>query len=785
MPKILVATVRYYNGVDEETLLENVSPVEQLRGLATRKAKVNAFKSVRNQLVDEEVARGWLIHRQNTTSTRLERPKTHDKLLEDRVWCLLYRMGFTKMSAEGGAFIPLNKNDVKGPDNQIDVVAIDDEVAFAFECKSSSTPKRFSDFSALLAKHAGLRDRFTKIVRAQFADGQVELSKRPTVFAMWTSGFLLTDNDRARAKEARVALLEEQDLAYYEQLTDQVGTAARFQFLADLLQGRNVPGLELRVPAIRSKMGASLAYTFSVSPEYLLKIGFVSHRSRGKASDIDAYQRLLKKSRLKSIRDYITEGGIFPTNIVVNIADSRWLQFERGKQEAETKSSVFGWLHIRPAYRIAWIIDGQHRLFGYANHPRARKSLVSVIAFVGLQPSEQARLFVDINARQKKVKQSLLQELYAELHWDADEPQVRVQAILSKAVQTLDSNLASPFFGRVLKADDVRSATRCISLTSLFGALDKAGLFIARIRKGGIPEFGPLWRSRNEATVRRTVVVVSGYFDLIRSEASELWELGSGDGGGLAMNDGVTVCLNLLRSIFAYLQDTKKIRLEDLDDEELVEAVSPFGKVVGKYFQGLSLDQVDQFRALRGIQGQTAGTRRLEQHVHQLHRDFNPPGLQEFLEREKAQTTARAYEHIQAIESLMQSAIISELKSEFGSTGEEWWFAGVPKAVRKKVDDRRNEEGGKTGNREQNFDLIDYRPIILENWEVFETAFARGKGNKESRTKWIVEVNDLRKPVMHASRGQSLPITEEQVAFLADVRTWLTSQTGEEMSDSD
>jgi DNA sulfur modification protein DndB len=111
----------------------------------------------------------------------------------------------------------------------------------------------------------------------------------------------------------RVPLLDEKDLEYYEQLVDQVGYAARFQFLADLLQGRSVPGLELTVPAIRSKMAGSVAYTFCVSPEYLLKIAFVSHRAKGKPSDIDAYQRLLKKSRLNSIREYIAEGGIFPT----------------------------------------------------------------------------------------------------------------------------------------------------------------------------------------------------------------------------------------------------------------------------------------------------------------------------------------------------------------------------------------------------------------------------------------------------------------------------------------
>src|SRR5262249_43604457 len=152
-------------------------------------------------------------------------------------------------------------------------------------------------------------------------------------------------------------LLDQKDLEYYENLVGQIGIAARFQFLADILEGRAIPGLEIVVPAIRSKMARITAYTFSVSPEYLLKIAFVSHRARGRASDIDAYQRLLKKGRLKSIRQYISEGGIFPTNIVVNIAESRWLVFDRGKQETDSKSAIFGWLRIRPAYRVAWIID--------------------------------------------------------------------------------------------------------------------------------------------------------------------------------------------------------------------------------------------------------------------------------------------------------------------------------------------------------------------------------------------------------------------------------------------
>jgi len=248
------------------------------------------------------------------------------------------------------------------------------------------------------------------------------------------------------------------------------------------------------------------------------------------------------------------------------------------------------------------------------------------------------------------------------------------------------------------------------------------------------------------------------------------------------MNDGVTVCINALRSICNHLQTVKRLELSDLHDDELVEVIAPWAKIVGRYFAALSPDQMTQFRALRGVQGQTAGTRRLEQHIQETDSAFEPPGLKEFLEREKAQTSTRAYEEIKSIEHILQTTVVSELKSEFGPDEENWWFAGVPKAVRKKVDDRRNEEAGKSGAREQNFDLIDYRPIILENWELFEPSLARGKGSKENRTKWIVEGNELRKPVMHASRGQSLPITEEQLALLEEIHEWLRAQVQEQMS---
>jgi DNA sulfur modification protein DndB len=213
---------------------------------------------------------------------------------------------------------------------------------------------------------------------------------------------------------------------------------------------------------------------------------------RAKRSDVSTYQRMLNKGRLNKIRAYITDDGIFPTNIVINIDKNR-LQFEKIHQQGDPEDSgIAGWLSIRPTYKSAWIIDGQHRLFAYSGHERAAKSRLSVLAFEGLAPSEQAQLFIDINAKQKSVKQSLLQELYAELHWDAEDDAIRVRAIISKAIQDMDRDPESPLYQRVQTADAGKDDIRCISLTSVYGAIEKAGFHIAKEKKGHILEYGHL-----------------------------------------------------------------------------------------------------------------------------------------------------------------------------------------------------------------------------------------------------------------------------------------------------
>lgn len=687
-------------------------------------------------------------------------------LLEDRVWSLLYRLGFDYLSGDGGAQLTQDPKGENSPYNQIDVVGLDPEVALAVECKSAEQPRRFSEFQKDLAKHVLTRQRFGASVSNQFPIPH----KRVALTVMFTWDLILTETDEERAKNENVVLLNEKDLHYYEQLASHLGPAAKYQFFADMLPGRRIHGLEIRVPALQSRLGKYTCYTFSISPEYLLKIAYVSHRAKGKATDVNTYQRMIKKSRLKKIREYIDQNGIFPTNIVVSLEGKRHANFEPWASDGGKEVAKHGLLILTPSYRCAWIIDGQHRLFGYSGHEKAKTSHLSVLAFEGLPASKQAQLFIDINHEQKSVKRSLLQELYAELNWDAEDEDKRVSAIVSKAVQILNEDKESPFYLRILFADEARTEARCITLESFFRILNQPGIFT--VKKG--VEYGPLWTDNNETTLKRAVQVTKGWFGFIREAVPDWWQLGAAEGGGLSMNDGVTVCMGVLRSVFQHLADEKHLRLIQMSNAEVLDVLRRYGEALGQFLAGYSAAQRAGFRAgARGNQGLTATRRKCEKALNAVFPDFEPPGLMEDLKLQEARTNDEAYRLITQLEQTLHESIIDSLKLEYGDDeSDPWWYQGVQEQIRKKATMRLEEDQGK-GKKEQYLDLIDFRTIAVNNWSLFQDSLAFGKsGNKEAKTAWIQKLNEMRKIVMHPAKQQA--ITFEQLAQLREYQETLT-----------
>lgn len=756
-------------------MIENLHPIAELKpGSGRRLRQEVAARLLPQAQADSALSSGWVVDKPVGRKLRIIKPKPLCVLLEDRVWALLYRMGFDYLSGDGGAKVAVDLGRPEGPKVQVDVAGFDGEVAVAIECKSAETYGRKPDFDKDIAKHASLlHPNFIHAVNRQYP-GTV---KRIGALAIFTCGIQVSDSERAKAKD-KVSLFDENDLAYYEKLVAHLGPAARYQFLADLFHKRPVPGLEIKVPAIKGKMGGTNCYAFSLSPEVLLKIAFVSHRARGQ--DSETYQRMVTKPRLKKIQQYISKrGNFFPTNIVLNLERSRdSIRFHQSAQETDQGNGVMGWLTIRPTYGAAWVIDGQHRLFAYSGHQAASKSLLSVVAFDGLPKSQQARLFVDINHEQKSVSRSHLYELFAHLRKDSDDPARRVDAIISTAILTLDSDPTSPFCARIVKTDDQKTAARCLTIQTLFSGLSKPGFFISKQHEdGSILAHGALWASDNsQLTVERTRTVLNAWFGSIRGGNAEWWDLGCAEGGGLAMNDSVAAILNVLRSAVQHLEKQGKVPC--VNDNDLTLALAQYSRILAEYFAAFTLDERATWREYRGVQGQTMRFRRCQEAIHRELPDFDPPGLREFLETMQAETNSRAKVIIDRIEVRLQAAVVAALKTEFGNEETGWWTKGVPSEVRKKVNIRQDDDNYSRGGKENYFDLIDYRKIALKTWLLFQDKLGYGKGNwsKDKRTEWIYDVSERRNVVSHPSSGRYVTLAE--LAELEAYDEWLANQLG-------
>lgn len=355
---------------------------------------------------------------------------------------------------------------------------------------------------------------------------------------------------------------------------------------------------------------------------------------------------------------------------------------------------------------------------------------------------------------------------------------------MSKSVQVLDADPESPLYQRIQTADLAKDERRCITLTSVYGAIEKTEFHIAKEKKGQIVEYGPLWAGTNDDTLKRTVYILKHWLDVIRSKTPDWWDKGAGEGGGLAMNDGVTTCINVLRSVFQH-QIERGAKLVHLDNDDLLATLRRYAEALGDHFASFSDEGRKSFRDLRGIQGQTRRTRLCQQALRNRFPEFNPPGLDQFLRDEKAQTNIRAKEIIDRIETTLQSVVLDELKRECGPDESQWWTVGVPKNVRLKVTQRYEEEDGRRGGKECYFDLIDYRAIALDNWTVFDGLVGFGKsGSKDKRTAWMVFVNEKRKIVSHPSAAVAISIEEltqlqEYEKLLAEQIDLAASSSGE------
>lgn len=112
------------------------------------------------------------------------------------------------------------------------------------------------------------------------------------------------------------------------------------------------------------------------------------------------FQRVLDKKRAQDIADYIDSSeGTIPGSIIISAqADAKLVVVGRGKTIEFTFTP-----------KSFLVLDGQHRVYGFSLAETALR--VPVVIYSGLTHTEEARLFIDINTKQRQVPNELLLDI--------------------------------------------------------------------------------------------------------------------------------------------------------------------------------------------------------------------------------------------------------------------------------------------------------------------------------------------------------------------------------------
>ena len=200
---------------------------------------------------------------------------------------------------------------------------------------------------------------------------------------------------------------------YYRALQSKIGIYSKYELQRELeikldesefSNLKNIPSLKITIK------DGDFYYLSAVDPLELLKITYVARRERG---DQNFYQRMINEGKIKTIAYQLKHNELsFYNNIILSSLSEEGLEFE----ELGTKENVsFGNLSVNGLLKSLWVVDGQHRLYGYSkvkDYSELSHSRIPLSIIVSKSEREQGDVFISINTNQTILSEDYKWDLY-------------------------------------------------------------------------------------------------------------------------------------------------------------------------------------------------------------------------------------------------------------------------------------------------------------------------------------------------------------------------------------
>jgi DNA sulfur modification protein DndB len=767
-------------------LLEDKSTLGKLY-----KAKNNSYQTmnVDHSLVENYLKDGWEVFgKPLKTKTKLRIAKSHSKQFEDDIWCQFYNLGFRHLNFDESLILPFSKDpkDTK----QIDVVAIKDDTIFLIECKSSEKlgPARLlkDEFDLLKLRLDGFKKALWQIFGRD--------KKIKYIFA--------TRNLRINPDSIHIQRLEESNAFYFNNNTfDYINSliknyknAAFYQFLGMVFKNEIINQNKIEIPAVKGQMGKKEYYMFSIEPSLLLKMGFVLHRTRANESEFPTYQRLLVPSRLKGITKFIDEGGYFPNSIIINFNTKKnKIKFEPNSKLTDS-NACSGNLIIPNAYGIAYIIDGQHRVYGYANSKYVENNTIPVVAFDSLDSIEQLEIFMDINQNQKAVSPSLRLDLEEDLYWDSDRIDSRLKALRSSIIKMLANSESSPLYNMISVGEDKASLT----FKPFTAALSNSNLLPTakgnKYNTGSL--IGSLYDTNNQdhnkemyKAKKKVVDFIIACYDFVEQHYPEIFNK---EKYFIISNRGTYAFISIIGNLNKFETEKGTINI-NTETETRFDNIKKYLTSLLDQLSSLEKEEEERQLTLLGAGADTKWLRFFQSLINKKHQEYNPPELIDWKERQNEELQSEGRKFGVEIEKYMKKQVLKNLKELFNDNWE-LEINSIKRECLKRAEEEKERNykeglGVKEIHWTEMFNINDYKSIIKKYFtkspedydldpvngfvpfrDLFSVDIGEGFNSTDQRIKWISRFNSYRNLWAHEGTKEKR-LNKDEVEFLEKIHS--------------
>ena len=255
-------------------------------------------------------------------------------------------------------------------------------------------------------------------------------------------------NNDQKSNFENIVFVDYVDLKYFLSLAKSIHKSSRFELLKFLKVNFDEIGIETGTKQIElmgfllpdSKSGFQDNHnvvTFYIAPKTLIELSYVLRKDGNWRNQDALYQRLIIKSKIKSMREYLSAlERVFINNIIVTLpSETKLLDAQGDKIRIESENKTISMpvkIQIPEKFNTIGIIDGQHRVFAYHEGDDAYEENIKVkrikqnLLVTGIiYPAStkdsdkgefESKLFLEINDKQSKVRSELRQSIQTIVH---------------------------------------------------------------------------------------------------------------------------------------------------------------------------------------------------------------------------------------------------------------------------------------------------------------------------------------------------------------------------------